>query len=95
MIAYNWKILELFADCKGVKYFASANDGKNTVETEGNYYYQNEIINLPFEQIKEQNLIDWIDKKAVESNLQAQLQSMDSDKKVEFPWLSDTFIPGQ
>jgi len=95
MITYNWKILELFADCKGVKYFASASDDKNTVETEGNYEFSEGVVNLPFEQIKEQNLIDWIDKQPVESNLQAQLKAMDSDKKVEFPWLADTFTPGQ
>lgn len=95
MITYNWKILELFADCKGVKYFASANNGKNTVETEGNYLYSEGVVNLPFDQIKEQNLIDWIDKEPVELNLQAQLQAMDSDTKVEFPWLADTFTPGQ
>lgn len=95
MINYSWEILELFADCKGVKYFASITDGKNVAETEGNYWFPEGKVNLPFDQIKEQNLIDWIDKEAVESNLLAQLQAMDSDKKVEFPWLADTFTPGQ
>jgi hypothetical protein len=90
-----WKILELFADCKGVKYFVTASDDKNTVEHEGNFTFPEGRVNLPFEQIKEQNLIDWIDKEAVESNLEAQLKAMDSNHKVEFPWLADTFIPGQ
>jgi hypothetical protein len=90
---FNWKILELFANAKGVKYYAQATDGKNTVETEGNYWFPEGKVNLSFEQIKEQNLIDWIDKEPVESNLQAQLQAMDSDKKIEFPWLADTFTP--
>ena len=88
-----WKILELFGDCKGVKYFASITDKKNVAETEGNYWFPEGKINLTFDQIKEQNLIDWIDKEPVELNLQAQLQAMDSDKKVEFPWLADTFTP--
>ena len=92
---FTWKILELFADCKGVKYFASITDGKNVAETEGNYIFSEGTVNLPFEQIKEVNLIDWIDKETIESNLTAQLQAMDSDKKVEFPWLADTFTPGQ
>ena len=92
---FTWKILEIFADCKGVKYLSSVIEGKNIVETKGNYYFPEGKVNLPFEKIKEQNLIDWIDKEAVEYNLQAQLQAMDSDKKVEFPWLADTFTPGQ
>jgi hypothetical protein len=90
-----WKILELSSEAKSVKFLASITDGTNTVEQEGNYLFPEGVVNLPFEQIKEQNLIDWIDKEAVESNLTAQLQAMDSDKKVEFPWLADTFTPGQ
>jgi len=92
---FNWKILELFAEAKGVKYLASITDGTNTVETEGNYIFSEGTVNLPFEQIKEVNLIDWIAKDAIKSNLEAQLQVMDSDNKVEFPWLADTFTPGQ
>lgn len=95
MINFSWKILELFADCKGVKYFVSANDGKNTVEQEGYCDYKEGVVNLPFEEIKESNLIDWIPKDAIKSNLEAQLKAMDSDAKVEFPWLANTFTPGQ
>jgi hypothetical protein len=95
MTSYKWQILELFADCKGVKYFVIATDGKNKVESEGNSYFADGIVNIPFEQIKESNLIDWIAKDAIKSNLEAQLKALDSDKKVEFPWLADTFTPGQ
>jgi len=90
---FTWKILELFADCKGVKYYVEATDGKNTVEGEGNVFFDENKVNLPLDQIKEQNLIDWIDKDAIKSNLETQLQAMDSDKKIEFPWLVDTFTP--
>jgi len=95
MATFEWQILELFADCKGVKYFVTATDGKNKVESEGNSYFAEGAVNMPFEQIKESNLIDWIAKDAIKSNLEAQLQVMDSDNKVEFPWLADTFTPGQ
>ena len=95
MISFQWKILDLFADCKGVKYSVKATDGTNTVESEGNSYFADGTVNIPFEQIKESNLIDWIAKDAIKSNLEAQLQAIDSNKTVEFPWLADTFIPGQ
>jgi len=95
---YTWKILEVFAKntvITGVKYHLIGTEGEYSVETEGTYIYPEGVVNLPFEQIKEVNLIDWIDKELVESNLQAQLEALDSDKKVEFPWLADTFTPGQ
>jgi len=92
---FTWKILELFADCKGVKYYVEATDGKNTVESQGNYWFPEDKINLPFDQIKEQNLIDWINKDAIESNLKEQLQSLESTKSIDLPWLADTFTPGQ
>ena len=90
---FTWKILDLFAEAKGVKFLASITDGKNIIENEGNYWFPEGKVNLPFDQIKEQNLIDWIDKDAIESNLQAQLQAINSNKKIEFPWLADTFTP--
>ena len=95
MTTFEWKILELFADCKGVKYYVKATDGQNFVESEGNGYFAENAINIPFEQIKESNLIEWLFKDDIKSNLETQLKALDSDKKVEFPWLADTFTPGQ
>jgi len=88
-----WKILELFGDAKGVKFLASNTDGNKTVEQEGNYWFPEGKVNLPLEQIKEQNLIDWIDKEAIESNLQDQLKTLENNKKIDFPWLANTFTP--
>ena len=90
---YTWKILELFAEAKSVNYFASATDGKNTVEQMGNYIYPDGVVNLPVDQIKEFHLIDWIDKKEIELNLENQLNALNSNNKIEFPWLVDTFTP--
>jgi len=90
---YTWKILELFAEAKSVNYFASATDGKNTVEQMGNYIYPEGLVNLPVDQIKEFNLIDWIDKTAIELNLENQLNAINLNNKIEFPWLANTFTP--
>ena len=98
---FTWKILELFAECKGVKYYISATDGKNIVETEGNHIFSDGIVNISFEQIKETNLIDWLNSdttkdgvNAIKLNLQNQLKVLESEQKVSFPWLADTFTPG-
>ena len=90
---YTWKILELFAEAKSVHYFVLATDGKITVEQEGNYVYPDGVVNLPLEQIKEFNLIDWIDKTAIELNLENQLNAINLNNKIEFPWLANTFTP--
>jgi hypothetical protein len=94
MITYTWKILELFAESKGVKYFVTANDGVNTVEHENNYTFPDGVVNLPFDQIKEQNLIDWLPKDDIKLILDNQLDALKNEsKKIDFPWLADTFIP--
>ena len=90
---YKWKILELFAEAKSVNYLASVTDGKNTVEQMGNYIYPEGLVNLPIDQIKEFHLIDWIDKKEIELNLENQLNSLNLKNKIELPWLVDTFTP--
>jgi len=93
MITYTWKILEIFADIKGVKYYVSANNGQNTVESEGNSYFSEGKVNLPFEEIKETNLIDWLDKEQILENLEFQLKNLENNAKIDFPWLKDTFTP--
>lgn len=97
---FTWKILSISDAAKSVQYLLSATDGTNTVETQGNHTFSDGIVNLPFEQIKEANLIDWLnqdttqdDVNAIKLNLENQLKSLDSNKKVDFPWLAETFTP--
>jgi hypothetical protein len=95
MITYKWSILELFAECKGIKYHVSATDGTNTVESEGNYDFPEGKVNLPLEKIKESNLIDWLAKEEIKSNLESQLNSLKTESTIKFPWLANTYTPGQ
>jgi hypothetical protein len=96
-----WKILEITSEAKSVHYYLSATDGKNTVETEGNHTFSDGLVNLPFDQIKETNLIDWLNTDTtkdgvneIKLNLENQLKALESNQKVSFPWLADTFTPG-
>ena len=98
---FTWKILEITAEAESVRYLLSATDGTNTIETEGNHIFSDGIVNLPFEQIKESNLMDWLNKdttkdgvNAIKLNLLNQLKELESKQKVSFPWLADTFTPG-
>ena len=98
---FTWKILEITSEAKSVRYLLIATDGKNTVESEGNHTFSDEIVNLPFNQIKETNLIDWLNTdttkngvNVIKLNLENQLKALESNQKVSFPWLADTFTPG-
>ena len=93
MVNFSWKILECYSEAKGVKYYVSATDGKNTVESEGNYYFPEGTVNLAFEKIKESNLIDWIAKDDIQANLENQIKAIEDTQTVEFPWLAGTFTP--
>ena len=78
MATFEWKILELFADCKGVKYSVKATDGTNTVETEGYHEYSEGLVCKPLSEIKESDLINWLEKEhsedgEIKQNLKNQL----------------------
>ena len=96
MITYKWEILELYSEAKSVRYFLSATDGTNTAETEGNHTFLEGTVNKPFNEIVEQDLINWLEKEhsedgEIKQNLQNQLKNLEINQKVEFPWLANTF----
>jgi hypothetical protein len=101
MISYTWKILEVFSDnelIEKVRYLLTAKDEKNVVETEGYHDFFEGTIVKPYSEIKEEDLIRWIeqdttkdDVNIIKLNLENQLQALKNSKKTEFPWLANTF----
>jgi hypothetical protein len=100
MISYNWSILEIFGDktVAKVRYLLKAQDESNTVETEGYHSYFEGSVCKPFEEIKEEDLIRWLDQDTtkdevniIKLNLEKQLESLKSSDKANFPWLANTF----
>ena len=102
MIIFEWSILEAFAsqgNIEKVRFLLKAKDELNFVETEGEHIYLKNSVNKPFEEIKEEDLIRWLDQDTTKNevniiklNLIKQLESLKDSKKVEFPWLANTFI---
>lgn len=100
---FTWKILEIFSENENVskvKYLLKVENEQNIVETEGYHSFSEGIVNLPFEKIKEENLIDWLNQdttlnevNAIKQNLQNQLEAIENNKKIDFPWLAGTFTP--
>ena len=104
MISYEWAILEIFAEkeqIEKVKYLLKAQDEQNIVETEGYHCFSEGAILKPFAEIKEENLIAWLDRDTTKNdvniiklNLENQLEALKTSKKVAFPWEADTFTIG-
>jgi hypothetical protein len=103
MIDYKWSILEIFGDqiIEKVCFLLSANDGQNIVETEGYHSYFEGSVCKPFNEIKEEDLIRWLDQDTtkdevniIKLNLEKQLEALKTSKKMAFPWEVDTFTIG-
>ena len=100
---YTWKLVEVTANNNLVThayYHVSATDGENTVETEGNHYFKGNEAKIPYEEVREQTILNWIndettidDVSSIKSRLDEQLLELKKDKKVGFPWLANTFKP--
>ena len=100
---YNWKLVEVTAEDDLIThayYHVSATDGENTVETEGNHYFKGKEIVIPYAEVREKTILDWIDQEttvdgvsSIKSRLDEQLLELKKDKKVGFPWLANTFKP--
>jgi len=100
---YKWKLLEVTAENDLIThayYHVIATDGDNTVETEGNHYFKGKEAVIPYAEIREQTILNWINEEttvgevsSIKSRLDEQLLELKKDKKIGFPWLSNTFTP--
>jgi hypothetical protein len=103
MINYQWSILEIFGDqtIAKVRYLLKAQDEQNTVETEGEHTFLEGTVYKPYSEIKEENLIAWLEKDTTQDdvniiklNLENQLEALKTSKKIAFPWEAETFTIG-
>ena len=103
MINYVWKILEISAENEIIthaKYYVTASEDDRLVETEGNWWFQNPVLNIPFADVTEQMVASWIEKETmkdginlIESRLEEQLIALKSNDIAVAPWLPQVFVP--
>ena len=101
MINYTWSFLDLFADgntLKSVQYLLSGTDGQITVQSSGNHEFSPGVANKPLSTIVESDLVQWLEKDTTQDGVnliklavENQLKTLESTKKVDFPWLAGTF----
>jgi hypothetical protein len=97
-----WKILEISAEnglITHAKYFVTVSEDDKKVETEGNWWFQNPEIKVPFEQVTEDMVAKWIESETfkdgvnlITSRLIEQLKST-STQSVVPPWKPQVFTP--
>ena len=93
---YEWKITEISTDNEIIthaKYHVIAKDEQNSVETEGNWWFSDKTLNIPLENVKEEDIVEWIEKEAtvngechILANLDKQLTALANNKKQQLPW---------
>jgi hypothetical protein len=104
MTTFEWKILEISADnalITHAKYFVTAEaDTGEKVETEGNWWFSDKILNKPFSEVTELDVISWIENETtkngvnlIKSRLEEQLASLTGNGVVVAPWLPQKFVP--
>ena len=101
MTTYLWKILEVTSIDEvltHVSYRITATDTINSVISEGNYFFDEKQIDIPFADLKESNITQWIDNETtidgiskIKSNLDNQLAILNTSSKKDLPWLADTY----
>jgi hypothetical protein len=101
MYNYQWSILKVFSENEKiteVQFLLKAQNETNTVETQGYHSFSEGTIVKPYSEIKEEDLIRWLEQDTtkdnvniIKLNLDKQLEALNNSKKSEFPWLVDTF----
>ena len=100
---YVWKIEELTAQdglITHAKYRCTVSENGQSVSTEGNWWFNEPKIKVPFEQVSEEMVAGWIEQEAVKDNvchiksrLEQQLKALEAHKPVVAPWLPQVFKP--
>ena len=80
------------------KYYVIAKEDDLSVETEGYWTFNDPKLNIPFDQITEEMIVEWIEKETmrdgvcvIKSRLKEQLDSLTQNQFVPPPWMPQTF----
>ncbi len=96
---YEWKI-EGVKESNGLitqaKYHCRVEQKGLWVATEGTWFFKNTRLNVPYADVTEAMVIDWIkseDSGAIEARLAEQLANIAKDSAMSLPWSPQVFTP--
>ena len=100
---YKWAILDVSAKdglITHAKYKVSLTDQDQTVETEGNWWFNGTEEKVPFDQVTEEMVAFWIEQETmkdgvnlIKSRLEEQLNELNKAEAVIPPWMPQVFTP--
>ena len=95
---FTWKILDVDAT-DGLITQAKYHVRTETVETEGYWKFGDPVLRVPFEQVTEEKVIEWVrqdsmqeGKNIIECRLEEQVIALNKQKVIP-PWLPQVFTP--
>jgi len=98
-----WKILGIKTDgdlITQARYFARLENQFATVETEGNWFFRELKMNIPFDQVTEPMIVEWIKaetmadgKNMIEARLAEQMVNVVEQEDRPLPWAPQVFTP--
>jgi len=102
MINYTWQIIKIFSKndlITSVQYRLLGTDQITSIETEGIYLFNDPVLNVPFLEVTEEMVIDWIEKETIvngqshiKSGIEKQFNELENVEVVA-PWLPQVFTP--
>jgi len=102
MINYTWKILKIFSKNElitKVKYKLIGDDQTTIIESEGTYCFQDPVLILPFRDITESIVINWLEtettidgKSHIKTGIEKQFNDLENVEVVA-PWLPQVYTP--
>ena len=95
-----WEILGIDADENGLitsaNYRVTARGYEQVAQSEGHWYFTNPMSNIPYESIRQQDIIVWIEKAdesgSIAANLERQLLALNKESTA-LPWMKNAFQP--
>ena len=98
-----WKILGIKADgdlITQARYFVRAENKTAAVETEGNWFFREPKMTVPFDQVTEAMIVEWIKaetmidgKNMIEARLAEQMVNVVEQEDRPLPWAPQVFTP--
>ena len=102
MINYTWKILKIFSKNElitAIKYKLIGNNQDIIIESEGTYYFQDPVLILPFWDVTEVIVINWLETETmingqshIKSGIEKQFNDLENVEVVA-PWLPQIYKP--
>ncbi len=102
MINYKWEIIKIFSEndlITKIQYKLIGKNEKISIETEGSYFFKDPVLNVPFLEVTEEMVIDWIEKETIingQSHIKSGIEKQFNELKnieVVAPWLPQIFTP--